>query len=148
MNKRIDPKKQGDVVVTAAAQVPASKQPPNRWKQFRILCEKADKILKWYVRLNEIQEQLEMRESGERLPLAPENCLSDKQKAEIAEVRQMLAEIDCEAFYEEDDAGDRVLKKEIISERLALTMSAVHIGGPKTPEERQLFAEICLAHVF
>jgi hypothetical protein len=137
--------KQRDVVAVDAAQVPASKKPANRWKQFRMLCLKADQILWGYERLNEIQEQLEQREPGEPLPHAPDVLLTDEGKAKIAWVRQMLSDIDRDDYYEQDDAGDRVLKKKIIKERLALTIGAVHVGGPKTPEA---FAEILLAHVY
>jgi hypothetical protein len=64
---------------------------------------------------------------------------------DLARCRELLKEVDRDDYYEEDDEGDRVLKKEVIGKRLALMIAAVPVNGPKTPEA---FVEIMLAHVY
>jgi hypothetical protein len=143
MNKPTD-LKQGEVVPVNAPQVPATRKPPNGWKRFRTLCTLADEIVEEYAKLCDLRMRF-YREPSAALPDIDDVALWDSTKSDIARCRELLAEIDRDDYYEEDEDGDEVLKRKVISERLALMIGAVHIAGPKMPEA---FVKVLLAHVF
>jgi DNA-binding protein H-NS len=147
MNKSFDPKKPGKVVAGDAPQVPAIPKPPNRWKQFRRLMNDLDEIRETFDGLGELMVDMRNRKPGEPPTDLQYAQLLDCDKQKIARCRLWLNEIDCADCYEEGDEDDEqpILRKKIISKRLALMLGAVHIGGPQTPEA---FLKMLLEHVY
>lgn len=147
MSKPTDVKKPSVVVAIGAPQVPALPKSPSLWKEFRRLMEDADEICGRYDELSKLQADLSNRKAGEPPPDPRAAQLTDADKRKIARCRQRLHDIDREDYYEEGDEDDEkpILKIEIISQRLALMLGAVHIGGPQTPEA---FLKMLLEHVY
>jgi hypothetical protein len=132
------------VVPIKAAQLPATKKPPNWWKRFRTAWTLADSIVDEYRKLTTLRREFYARKPGDPLPAIGDAMLSDVTNADLARCRELLADIDREDNYEEDEDGDRVLKKPVIMKRLAMMLSA-GVGQPKNPD---MFSEVLIAHVF
>lgn len=146
MNKPVDPKKPSEVVGVDAPQVPAMPKPPSKWKKFRRLMNDLDEIRERHDDMADLMGDLRHRKSGEPPPDIRDAQLDDYDKQQIARCRQWLPDIDRVDYYEKGDEDEGpILKKKIISERLALMLGAVHIGGPQTPEA---FLLLLLEHVY
>lgn len=152
MNKRPeDPTKHGEVVTIDAPQLPALiKKTKNPWKKFSVLDRLAEDILNSYDQLLSTRREIERRKPGEMK--AWEWCLiGDVDRQNLERCRELLEQLDGPEHYEpaDDDTDDDepILKKSVISMRLAGMMAAVHIGGPKE-QEQEAFAKILLAHVY
>ena len=149
------PLRQGQMAIKSdivdGAFLPAIKKAPNGFKRFRILREIADRIVEEHERLWTMRRSLWQRRrrgSDEPLPDVEEAQLSEGIKNDIARCRALLKEIDREDRYEEDEEGDRVLKKAIVAARLALAFANARVGGPKSSGDADASAEMVVLHVF
>ena len=145
------PLKQGEMIVKGdIVAVPATKRPPNGFKRFRILREIADHIVEEHERLCAMQRSLwqrQRRPSNEPLPDVEDGQLAQWVLDDVARCRALLEEIDREDRYEEDEEGDRVLKKAIVAARLALAIANARVGA-KSSDDADASAEMLVAHVF
>jgi hypothetical protein len=134
-------------VVSGPPAPPTTGKQPNVWKQFRVLSNLADEMVDYLDHLNEVRKELDNRMPNTPTPPpdVEEVQLLDENYDDLARCRELLKEVNRDDYYEEDDEGERVLKKEVIGKRLALMIAAVPVNGPKTPDA---FVEIMLAHVF
>jgi hypothetical protein len=149
MNKPTDPTKHGDIVPVDAPQVPASKKPPNKFRLYSRLEEDADEILEESKRLDDLGKQLIRRLFGQAGPEIWEAELDEWFTRKITRCREALKVLDPEENYDEPDDDDDddiqgLLKKKIISKRLAAMLAAVCIGEAKMPEG---FEFMLLEHV-
>jgi hypothetical protein len=153
MNKRPDdPTKHGEVVTIDAPQLPALiKKTKNPWKKFSVLDRLAEEIREQFDDLNKTYVEILQRKSGEMNSAWEYDLVDDEDRQKLARCRELIKELDGPENYEpaDDDTDDDepILKKSVISVRLAGMMAAVHIGGPKE-QEQEAFAKILLAHVY
>jgi hypothetical protein len=137
----------GDIVAVDGPPLPAIRKAPNRFKRFRMLCELADQIVEEHERLWAMHRSL-WRRSDEPLPDVEDAQLPEGLRKDIGRCRELIKEIDREDRYEEDEEGDRVLKKTVVAERLALMFGNARVGGAKSSEDAEASAEMVVAHVF
>jgi hypothetical protein len=153
MNKRPDdPNKHGEVVTIDAPQLPAViKKTKNPWKKFTVLDHLAEDIREKYKNLIATHERIERRKPGQFSDSWDYYLVDDDDRARIARCRELSEQLDGPENYEEPDDDtdydEPILKKSVISLRLAGMMAAVHIGGPKEGEQ-EAFAKILLNHVY
>ena len=144
------PLRQGQMVVKSdivdGAFLPAIKK-ANGFKRFRILREIADRIVEEHERLWTMRRSLlHRRESDEPLPDVEDAQLAQWVKNDIVRCRALLKEIDRDDRYEEDDEGDRVLKKATVAARLAIMFGNARVGGPKSAGDADASAEMVVLH--
>jgi hypothetical protein len=84
--------------------------------------------------------------SDESLPDVEDAQLSEGTKNDIARCCALLKQIDRDDRYEDDEEGDRVLKKAVVAKRLALAFATARGGGAKSDPEAS--AEMIVLHVF
>jgi predicted RNA-binding Zn ribbon-like protein len=152
MNKRPDdPTKHGEVVTIDAPQLPAViKKTKNPWKKFSVLDQLAECVRERYDGLMSTWNELARRRPGEMGSDWEYSLVDEEDRQKLARCRELIEQLDGPENYEpaDDDTDDDepILKKSVISVRLAGMMAAVHIGGPKE-QEQEAFAKILLAHV-
>ena len=110
------------------------------WKTLRVLAEQADVLVDEYDKYGRILDELENYEpvftadGPEREPPSAEYLkLGDHTKKMIARCGAWLDKIERDDLYDTDEHGDRVLKREVVSERLAYMLSTL-VGEPSNPD--------------
>ena len=116
------------------------------WKIFRLLAEQADILVDEYDKYGRILEELENYEPTGRAepPSAEYLKLDDRTKKRITRCGAWLAKIDRDDLYDTDEHGDRVLKKTVIADRLAMTLATL-VGEPSNPKAA---LAMMLQHIF
>jgi hypothetical protein len=153
MNKRPDdPSKYGEVVTIDAPQLPAViKKTKNPWKKFTVFDRLAEQIRDRYQDLGRLRSEIEQRKPGQIMGNLEHFLVDDEDREKLARCRELIEQLDAPENYEpaddDTDYEEPILKKSVISLRLAGTMAAVHIGGQKEGEQ-EAFAKILLAHVY
>ena len=155
MNKHPDdPNKHGAIVTLDEPQLPAViKKTKNPWKKFSVLDRLADEITGQYQILLKVEWEILDRKPGDEVQVGwiEANLVNDEIRQKLARCRELMQQLDGPENYDEadDDIDDDepILKKLVISARLAAMMAGVHIGGPKE-DEQVVFAKMLLSHVY
>ena len=137
-----------EVITSKAAPLPAViKTIFADWKTFRLLMKEADYLVGEYDKFERIFDELESYEPTgcETAPPSGEYLkLDDHMKKKIARCGARLDKIDRDDLYDTDEHGDRVLKKSVVSERLAWMLSTL-VGEPSNPKAA---LAMMLQHIF
>ena len=134
-------------VVTKKSPVSARKISQQTWKRFSVLCDLADRIVKAERELDSYRFKITHVDDDAPFPDPMFVTLSQDELTDLARCRELINEFDSDVFYELDDEGDRVLKEDLIINRLTMMMVAVSGGKPMTDEEAAGFAEMLVAQV-
>jgi hypothetical protein len=137
MNKRTptDDTRGRDVVPVATPEFSTVPKPINKFKLFRTLTDKADELVERYKELQDMRRHIgiTVQENGF-------GGFNDADKHTLKRFQELLALLDPEDEYYEDDIDDRGihqglrLKRNVIKNRLAILVGSKHIGSPTTPE--------------
>lgn len=132
-------------VVGSRGPLPPAKPTNNKWKLFGTLERLADQIVEDFDGLRDLYMDLSRREPGAEPPDARVAEVSEQSKQKIERCEALIAELDDDALYDDDEEQGRYLKKPLLAERLALMLAAVSRGAPKTGSDG--FAKLLLEHV-
>jgi hypothetical protein len=137
-----------EVIISNAAALPALiKNIFADWKTFRLLMKEADYLADEYDKYGRILDELESYDPTGRetaAPSADDLRLDGHMKNKIARCGARLDKIDRDDLYDIDEHGDRVLKKTVIAERLAMMLSTL-VGEPSNPKAA---LAMMLQHIF
>ena len=105
------------------------------WKILRLLAEQADHLADEYDKYGRILDEFENYEptDHETAPSGEYLKLNVNMKKTVARCGAWLDKIERDDLYDTDEHGDRVLKREVVSERLAYMLSTL-VGEPSNPE--------------